>query len=247
VPFLLLSIRGEDVAADDEYSAMLRFTGLDEQELQRIRLDREPLGHVNLDDWSGIILGGGAYNFSDPPSEKSAAQVRVEADLLVLLEEVVARDVPFLGCCYGIGALGAQAGATVDRTFAEPIGAVRIWLTADGRADPLLHGLPEEFDAFVGHKEAISHLPAAAVLLASSATCPVQAFRLGRNVYATQFHPELDVDGICTRIEVYKHYGYFQPDTAEDLKQSVRQSKVIHPTTILRNFAERFLPRDGRR
>ena len=28
-PFLLLSIRGEDAAADDEYQAMMRFAGLD--------------------------------------------------------------------------------------------------------------------------------------------------------------------------------------------------------------------------
>ena len=42
----------------------------------------------------------------------------------------------------------------------------------------------------------------------------MQAFRLGRNVYATQFHPELDVAGLVTRIEVYRHFGYFEPHEA---------------------------------
>ena len=47
-PFLFLSIRAQEAAADDEYSAIMRFGGLDEREVHRIRLDREPLGDVDL-------------------------------------------------------------------------------------------------------------------------------------------------------------------------------------------------------
>ncbi len=43
-PFLLLSIRGEDAAADDEYQAMMRFAGLDESGMHRIRLTHRSLG-----------------------------------------------------------------------------------------------------------------------------------------------------------------------------------------------------------
>jgi GMP synthase (glutamine-hydrolysing) len=235
-PFLLLSIRAQDAAADDEYAAMMRFSGLDERSLPRIRMDREPLGGVDLDDWSGIVLGGGPFNASDPLADQSPEQRRVESELVGLLDEVVARDFPFLGCCYGIGVLGAQIGATVDHTYAEPIGSVPVSLTAAGHADPLLAGLPDVFEAFVGHKEAIRTLPPDAVVLASSPDCPVQAFRVGRHVYATQFHPELDVAGICTRIDVYKHYGYFAPEDADALKESVKRSHVKHPPAILRNF-----------
>jgi GMP synthase (glutamine-hydrolysing) len=239
-PFLLLSIRAEDAAADDEYAAMMRFSGLDERSLPRIRMNCEPLGSVDLDEWSGIILGGGPYNVSDPPAGQSSEQRRVESDLQALLGEVVARDFPFLGCCYGIGVLGTQIGATVDRTYTEPIGSVPVSLTAAGRADPLLAGLPEVFEAFVGHKEAVRALPSDAVVLAMSPQCPVQAFRVGRHVYATQFHPELDVAGICTRIDVYKNYGYFAPEAADTLKESVRRSHVMHPPEILRRFVRLF-------
>jgi GMP synthase (glutamine-hydrolysing) len=239
-PFLLLSVRAQDAAADDEYAAMMRFSGLDERSLPRIRMDREPLGRVDLDDWSGIILGGGPFNVSDPQADQSPEQRRVESELLGLLDEIVARDFPFLGCCYGIGILGAQIGAAVDHTYAEPIGSVPISLTAAGRADPLLAGLPDVFEAFVGHKEAVGTLPSDGVVLASSADCPVQAFRVGGHVYATQFHPELDVAGICTRIDVYKHFGYFAPETADSLKASVSGSHVRHPPTILHNFVRLF-------
>ena len=166
-------------------------------------------------------------------------QRRVEADLSGLLGAVVGADFPFLGACYGIGALGAQLGATVDRRYTEPVGYVQVTLTPDG-PDRLLRGLPETFAAFTGHKEAISALPGQAVLLASSPACPVQAFRAGSNVYATQFHPELDVAGLCTRIEVYKHAGDFRPEEANDLKALATRSDVTHPSAILRQFVRRY-------
>jgi GMP synthase (glutamine-hydrolysing) len=239
-PFLLLGIRGEDAAADDEYDAFLRFTGLEESLLHRVRLERRPLGAVDLDAYAGIFLGGGPFNASDPDASKSAVQRRVEAELAGLLDQVVARDYAFLGACYGIGVVGTHEGGTVDRSHPEPISRVPVSLTPEGRDDPLLADLPGTFEAFVGHKEAIRDLPAHAVRLAFSPACPVQAFRVGRNVYATQFHPELDIDGLCTRIEVYKHEGYFQPDQAESVKAMARQGRVVEPPKILRRFVARY-------
>jgi len=239
-PFLLLAIRAEDAAADNEYDSFLTLAGLDERELHRIRLEQRALGDVDLRDWSGIMLGGGPFNYTDPEELKTPVQRRVEADLEGLLDRVVGEDFPFLGACFGIGALGRHQGAVVDRRFAEPVGAIEVTLTPPGRRDPLLGELPTAFEAFTGHKEAISRLPGHAVLLASSAGCPVQAFRVGANVYATQFHPELDVAGLYTRIEVYKHAGYFDPDQADEIKAQAARSHITWPTAILRGFAERY-------
>jgi len=239
-PFLLLAIRAEDAAADNEYDSFLTLGGLDESELGRVRLEQRALGDVDLRDWSGILLGGGPLNYTDPEELKTPVQRRVEADLRGLLDRVVDADFPFLGACYGIGALGRHQGAVVDRRYAEPIGTVPVTLTGEGRRDPLLRGLPATFDAFVGHKEALSRLPHHAVLLASSPACPVQAFRIGSRVYATQFHPELDAAGLCTRIDVYKHAGYFEAGQAGDLMALARRSSVTHPPEILRRFSRRY-------
>ena len=239
-PFLFLGVRPEDAPADDEYAAMLRCSGLDEQQLRRVRLDRDELGPVDLDDWSGIVVGGGPWNVTDPDHAKSTAQRRGEARLHDLAEQALAADFPFLGACYGIGTLGSLRGGLVDRTYAEPIGAVTVRLTEDGAADPFLGVLPQTFDAFLGHKEAVSRLPDGAVLLASSDTCPVQAFRLGRHVYATQFHPELDVDGLCLRIETYRHHGYFEPAEYDDLVRLARAAVVTEPPRLLQQFVELY-------
>lgn len=239
-PFLLLGTRAEDVAADGEYRSLLRFTGLAPSALHRIRVEQEPLPAIRLEDYSGIFLGGSPFNSSDPEESKSPVQRRVEQELGALLDEVVEADFPFLGACYGVGTLGRHQGAVIGRTYAEPIGAVEIKVTSDGVSDPVLAGLPSRFQAFVGHKEACTTLPRSAVLLASSSTCPVQMFRVKQNLYATQFHPELDVEALVERIRIYRHAGYFEPDQADEVIARAKSVAVSWPAQILRNFVERY-------
>lgn len=239
-PFVLLATRAEDQAADDEYEAMLRFGGLSPAQLRRIRLEAGPMPPLDLEEVSGVIVGGSPFTTSDPPEKKTAVQVRVEAELAALVREVLDRDTPFLGACYGVGTLGVVAGGVVDSTYAEPVGAVPVTLTDAGRADPVFGSLPGTFDAFVGHKEAIHVPPPGAVVLATSPGCPVQAFRLGNHQYATQFHPELDVAGIVTRIDVYRHAGYFAPDEVDALTAQVSRADVTSPPLVLRSFVERY-------
>jgi GMP synthase (glutamine-hydrolysing) len=241
-PFLLLATRAEDRAADDEYAAFLRFGRLSEAELVRVRLEQRPLREslpdLDLDDWSGIVLGGSPFTTSD--SVKTATQLRVERELDALLDEVVARDFPFFGACYGVGTLGVHQGALVDTTYGEPVTGVTVQLTPEGVDDPLLGVLPPRFDAFVGHKEAVTELPGHARLLASSASCPVQAFKVGDHVYATQFHPELDVPGILTRVEIYKDAGYFPPETLAELQAALARHEVTAPPALVRRFVELY-------
>ena len=238
-PFVLLATRAEDQPADEEYALFLRHSGLDARDLIRVRLEAEPMPDFDLEGLSGIFVGGGPFNASDPPERKSPVQQRVEAEFGALLDEVVARDFPFLGACYGVGTLGVHQGAPIDRTYAEPISVVPVTLTDAGASDPILGGMPPTFNAFVGHKEAIRSLPASAALLASSPTCPVQMFRVGANVYATQFHPELDVEAITVRIHAYANHGYFAADELEPTLAAVRRAEVSHPSRMLRAFVER--------
>lgn len=235
---LILQLRPETEAADDEFAAFLSRGGLAPDEVRRIRLDRERLP-ADLDPagFSGIIVGGGPGCVSDPPEKKTPLEARMEADVLSLMPRVLAADAPFLGCCYGMGILGHVLGAPVGQgRFGEPVGGVDCSLTAAGRADPLLAGIPERFRALVGHKEAVEALPEGAVHLASSAPCPLQMIRAGRHVYATQFHPESGPENFALRIRLYKDHGYFPPEEAEALIAAVAQENVAHSHRILRNF-----------
>lgn len=240
LPFLLLAHRAEDAAADDEHASILRVGRLPDGGLHRVRMEQGPFAGLDLAAYSGVVLGGGPFNASDPPTHKSSVQRRVEAELAGLVEQVLARDLPFLGLCYGIGVLGRHLGGVVDRTYGEPVGRIDVVVADAGRADPLFAGLPERFEAFGGHKEALTVVPAGVTVLATSPACPVQAFRVGRNVYATQFHPELDSPGLCTRIDAYRDFGYFPPQDAEALKAQARAREVPHAGHVLRRFVRRY-------
>lgn len=241
-PFLILQLRPEAEAADDEFAALLRKGGLDEGCVRRVRLDLEPMpGDLALSELSGVIVGGGPGCVSDPPGEKSEVEAKIEREILSLMPEVAARDFPFLGCCYGIGILGRHLGADVSkRAYSEPVGTSACEITSDGKEDPLLAGVPTAFDAFVGHKEALQELPVDCVHLVRSEVCPFQMVRYRQNIYATQFHPEADADGFETRIRIYRHRGYFPPETANDLIDMCRAADVFAPELILRNFVARY-------
>ena len=44
----------------------------------------------------------------------------------------------------------------------------------------------------------------------------------------------------CTRIEVYKHAGYFEPHQAESVKEMARRGRVFEPPRILQRFVQRY-------
>lgn len=241
-PFLILQLRPETEASDDEFAAILRKGGLEEADARRIRMDRERLPEdIDLDEFSGVIVGGGPGCVSDDPAQKTEIEARIEHDVLGLMPKVTERDFPFLGCCYGIGILGAHLQGDVSkRAYGEAVGTSACEVTADGKADALLAGVPTAFDAFVGHKEALQDLPEGCVHLVRSDACPYQMLRYGRHVYATQFHPEADADGFETRIRIYRDRGYFPPEDAGALIDMCRAADVFAPEMILRNFVQRY-------
>jgi len=241
-PFLILQLRPETEASDDEYQAILAKGGLVPDQTHRIRLDQDPIPQgLLLDDYSGVIVGGGPGCISDPEDKKSPVEKRIEQAVLGLMPEITTKDFPFMGCCYGIGILAHHLGAGVNKArYSEDVGATACSILPDALSDPLLVDLPQSFRAFVGHKEAVQDLPQGCVHLLSSPTCPYQMIRYGQNVYATQFHPEADSDGFEVRINIYKHRGYFPPEDADKMIAMCRAEDVHAPEKILRNFVSTY-------
>lgn len=241
-PFLILQLRPEDEAADGEFAAFLEKGHLGADRARRIRLDQEDLPRdLDLRDYAGVIVGGGPGCVSDDPETKDPVEAKIEAEILGLMPEITARDLPFMGCCYGIGILAHHLGATVSKDrYGEPVGPVDAHLTDAGAADPLLRDLPPSFPVLVGHKEAVQNLPDGAVHLMDSGPCPFQMIRYGKNVYATQFHPEADGQVFADRIRIYKDRGYFPPEEAEALTRNCLTARADIPPLILRKFIETY-------
>lgn len=240
-PFLILQLRPNDAASDGEFDAFLKYGGLTPDDVVRIRMEQGYLPEVNLEDYSAVIVGGGPWNVSDASEKKLESQVSGEAWLAELMTKIVTQDYPFLGACYGFGAVANHQGGVVNKEAnTEQVSPVTIKLTDEGKVDPLLAGLLPEFRAVVGHKEACQALPEGAVWLAAGDGCKYQMFRLGEHVYATQFHPELDAEGIAVRIDVYRHAGYFPPEDGDKLNAMFAKEDLTEVTKIMKNFVERY-------
>ncbi len=240
-PILILQLRPEDATSDSEYGRFLKYGGLRAEDTRRIRIEKLGIPEdLDPDDYCAIIVGGSPFDISTPETKKSPIQKKIEADFNKLLKHVVARDMPFLGACSGNGLLGNYLGTPISNKYREPVSCVTLNLTEDGKQDPLLAGFPEQIDVLLGHKEAVDTTPDGAVLLMTGSACPVQMFRVGTNVYATQFHPEADADEFALRIDIYRNHGYFKPHEADELKKQTSQKPTPYAQKILRRFVEKY-------
>jgi GMP synthase (glutamine-hydrolysing) len=137
--------------------------------------------------YSGAITMGGYMGANDD----------IEFPWLIdsrsLMKDVVANDIPFFGICLGGQLLAAAIDGKVEQTPVPEIGIASFRVTSDAATDSVFgHLAGKEVIAAEWHKDYITDLPDEAVVLAGNDVCPVQAFRIGENVYGVQFHPEID-------------------------------------------------------
>jgi GMP synthase (glutamine-hydrolysing) len=239
-PFLILQLRPEDDTSDNEFAAILKYGELDPANTHRLRIEKTGIPELVLDDYAAVIVGGSPFDISTPQQQKQPIQLKIENDFQKLFDTIVGRDIPFLGACSGCGLLGSYLGTPISKQYGEPVGGAVVSVTDDGRSDDLLTDFPEQIAVLCGHKEACDRLPQGAVLLLSSEACPVQMFRVGKNVYATQFHPEGDGAGFTVRIHAYKHHGYFPAEEADALIHAVNREDTPYAREILRRFVARY-------
>ena len=240
---LILQMRPENETADSEFEAFLRIGKIEREHVHRIRveqLEQPEKFEIDLGHFCAIIAGGSPFDVSNPVDKKSTAQKQIETFFTHLFDQVIANDFPFLGVCSGNGLLGSYCGVKISTRYGEAVEGLTVEVTEEGEKDALLYGLPKRFKAFVGHKEACDSVPLNAVLLATSGPCPVQMFRVKNNIYATQFHPEADAEEFILRINIYKNYGYFPPEKADEIIASIRGIETPFSNEILKRFVKKY-------
>ena len=241
-PLLYVCVRPQQGAAAAEYESFRRATRLDESQLGQHDLVREPLPADVFDRYSGFLVGGSPFNTTDPESTKTDVQRRLEKDLGTIADRAVAGTTAALFTCYGIGVVTRHLGGEVSRAFPEDTGATVVELTPEGTADPILGELATRFSALTAHKEGSADPPPGGVLLARNDGCPVQAYRVGDTLYATQFHPEPTTKAFTERMAVYRDDGYFAAPDYERVAAQVLAASVTEPVRLLRGFARLFGP-----
>lgn len=245
-PMLYVCVRPQQGAAAAEYESFRAAAHLDPSRLAQLDLVRHPLPADVFERYSGFFVGGSPFNLTDPESSKTDVQRRLEADLERIAAGVLASPTAGspagLFTCYGIGVLTRMLGGEVSRAFPEDTGPVTIDLTVSGENDPLFGTLAARFTALTAHKEGSARVPDGATLLATNQGSPVQAYRVGDRLYATQFHPEPTTRAFTERMAVYRDDGYFPAGDYDTVAGRVLAASVTEPVRLIRAFARAFGP-----
>ncbi|MCT1365421.1 MULTISPECIES: glutamine amidotransferase-related protein [Microbacterium] len=233
---LYVCVRPETGAADAEHASFRRALGVDV--VDRLDLLHEPLTAAHLDRYRGVVIGGSPFNVTDV--EKTPVQRRVEADLETLARAAREQRIAAFFTCFSIGVLTRLLGGEVVTTMPEAASATVIDTTPEGAVDPVFGPSGPALTVFTAHKESAASTPPGAVLLATNATCPVQAYRVGTHLYAAQFHPEPTPRDFADRMTFYRTTGYFDPAQFDAVQQEVLAASVTEGAALLRRFAELF-------
>ena len=156
--------------------------------IRYVNFGRHPDARPVVDRYHGLIVLGGPMHVHDIDDVEHYPHLVTEVELI---QQAIAKDIPVLGVCLGAQLIAKALGASVQPNQVKEIGWYKIFPTPAGTEDPLVQHFGTAEKIFQWYSDTFT-LPEGAVHLASSPTCPHQAFRYGTNVYGFQFHLEVD-------------------------------------------------------
>ncbi|MCK3768599.1 GMP synthase [Microbacterium aerolatum] len=229
---LYVCVRPEQGAADAEHQSFRRALGV--PSLDRWDLLETPLDASVPERYDGIVVGGSPFNVV--VEERGELQRRVEGDLERLARAALDGPLSAFFTCYGIGVVTRMLGGTVGSAVPESTRATQVRITSAAADDPIFGPSAPAMSVLTAHKEGSIEPPPGSVLLATNDDCPVQAYRVGNRLYATQFHPEVTPQDFVDRMAYYRTTGYFDPREYDLTAERVLAASVTG-TDLLRRFA----------
>jgi len=153
--------------------------------IRYVNFGRFPDLKPKLEGYEGLVILGGPMNTDQ---EQQYPHLTEE---IRKIEQALKIDIPVLGICLGAQLIARALGAKVGRNPQREIGWKEVFLTEEGRGDPVLKNFAANEKIFHWHGDQFE-IPKGAVHLAYSQLCENQAFRVGNKIYGFQFHLEVD-------------------------------------------------------
>lgn len=156
-------------------------------------------------------------------SERTAAWVR----------SVVDHSLPLLGVCYGHQLMAyALGGQVADNPRGWERGQQELHARPGCKRDPLLSQLPDNFTAWLSHRQSVLRPPAGAQVLATSALDDCQIIRYNASALSFQFHPEFTADIMSACL----------PDKHQEKHRVTQQDEPQWPRLLLQDFCRQDCP-----
>lgn len=153
--------------------------------IRYVNFGRQGDAAPDISRYHGLVVLGGPMN-CDEVARYPHLGTETEA-----IREAIERGMPVLGICLGAQLIARALGARVMKNPEKEIGWYEVTPTPEGRRDPLFSHFNGVEQIFQWHGDTFE-IPQGAVHLATSKSCAHQAFRYRDNVYALQFHLEVD-------------------------------------------------------
>lgn len=147
-----------------------------------------------LDDVDFLVVMGGPMSVCE---ENKYSWMEAEKEFI---RSCIKSGKAVLGICLGAQLIAAAMGAPVVPNDLKEIGWFPLQRTKDGRKHPFLHGFNTETPVFHWHGDMFG-IPSGAKHLLKSEACVNQAFMIGENALALQFHLELTEQALMDLIE----------------------------------------------
>ncbi|MSO33535.1 MAG: type 1 glutamine amidotransferase [Candidatus Nanopelagicaceae bacterium] len=185
-----------------------------------------------------VIPMGGSMSATD---DEVAPWLPAERSLLA---DAVNRNIPIFAICLGAQLLAAATDGEVTRAQTGEIGLHSITFNEIANSDPVFETVTKLFPVPVTqwHEDHVSKLPSSATVLASSELCPNQVYRIRDNIYAVQFHPEVDGD-LVHEWEIHADNA-FKSSGRSDVAKEIHEAEGSLIATwkpVLQKWGERVL------
>lgn len=142
------------------------------------------------------------------------------------IRRFIALGKPVIGLCFGGQMIANALGAKVSPCLHKEIGWTEVFAVEDYPERCFI--CPERIEVMQWHVESFA-LPKGAKLLASNAACAHQAFQIGDNILAFQFHPEVTPAALKVLLdndEVLLHFAELEQQVKAHLQQAIRITEL---------------------
>ena len=151
----------------------------------------------NIDNYDAYLWTGGGGNIYENNSHNYSQ--------LKLCEKIIETDKPIWGSCWGMQVIVTAFGGAIKKCHKPEFGYSKdIKIINSSLNNSIYKGKSNIFDAPAHHYDIIDQLPSEFEIISENVICIQSIYSSSKNIFCTQYHPELPYDYIASLMRFWK-------------------------------------------